>query len=122
MKEAPVFVRAYDLHSWLLDRLDGAIKGSEDSAKEKRCFPELRRSVLRHSRRLLNALSLAVARFERGERLVEADEQATLLRIHLRLASEKELIDDRQLLYATGELTDIGRQIGGWRHHLESVE
>ncbi len=122
MKEAPVFVRAYDLHSWLLDHLDIVIEHDEDSAKETRFFPELRRSVLRHSRRLLNAVSLAVARFDRGERLLEADEQATLLRIHLRLASEKELLDDRQLLYATGELTDIGRQLGGWRRHLESVE
>ncbi len=118
MKEAPVFVRAYDLHSWLLDRLDAVVDRADDSAR----FPELARCVLRHSERLLNAVSLAVARFERDLHLVVADEQATLLRVHLRLASEKELLDDRQLLYATSELSDIGRQIGGWRRHLETVE
>ncbi len=119
MKEAPVFIRAYDLHSWLLDRLDRADEASDDSTP---CFPELARCVLHHSRKLLNAVSLAVARFDRGVQLLEADEQATLLRVHLRLASEKKLLGDRQLLYATRELTDIGRQIGGWRRHLEGVE
>ncbi len=58
MKEAPVFVRAYDLHSWLLDRLDVAECGG-DSENEPR-FPELTRSVLDHSTKLLNAVSLAV--------------------------------------------------------------
>ncbi len=120
MKEAPVFVRVYDLHGWLLDRLDG--ESGDEGAEDKACFPELTRSVLDHSGRLLNAVSLAVAQFDRGLRLLEADEQATLLRVHLRLACEKKLLDDRQLLYATGELTDIGRQIGGWRRHLETVE
>ncbi len=122
MKEAPVFIRAYDLHSWLLDRLDGDAGPEDGSANSKPCFPELARSVLRHSGRLLNAVSLAVARFDRGMQLVEADEQATLLRVHLRLASEKDLLDDRQLLYANGELADIGRQIGGWRRKVEAVE
>ena len=110
IKEAPVFVRAYDLLSWLLDRLDGAMGCGDGPAGEEASFPELARSVLRHSGRLLNALSLAVARFDRGMHLVEADEQAALLRIHLRLASEKKLLEDRQLLYASGELSDIGRQ------------
>ncbi len=122
MKEAPLFIRAYDLHSWLLDRFDRSGESGEESAAVQAGFPELTRSVLHHSRELLNAVSLAVARFESGLRLVEADEQATLLRVHLRLASEKEMLDDRQLVYATGELTNIGRQIGGWRRHFEAVE
>jgi len=122
MKEAPLFIRAYDLHGWLLDRLDGPVDRRGDAAEGRERFPELARSVLRHSEKLLDAVSLAVAHFDRDMQLLEADEQATLLRVHLRLASEKKLIDDRQLLYATGELTDIGRQIGGWRRHLEAVE
>ncbi len=122
MKEAPLFIRAYDLHSWLLERFDTAGESGDQPVAGKGMFPELARSVLHHSSELLNAISLAVARFDRGLRLVEADEHATLLRVHLRLASEKKLLDDRQLVYATGELTDIGRQIGGWRRHLEAVE
>ncbi len=122
MKEAPLFIRAYDLHSWLVGRLDDASYRTEDPAREKTSFRELARAVLCHSSGLLNAVSLAVARFDSDVRLLEADEQATLLRVHLRLATEKDLLNDRQLIYANGELSDIGRQIGGWRRHLEGVE
>lgn len=111
MKEAPLFIRAYDLHSWLLDRF-GSVK----------TYTAVRNAVLRHSAELLEAVSLALSRFDVGERLIEADEHATLLRVHLRLASEKKLLTDRQLLYVTGELRDVGRQIGGWRKRVEAVE
>ena len=120
MNEAPLFVRAYDLHSWLLDRLDSPRDARPETAHG--LGGEVALSVLRHSRELLNAVSLVVARFDLEARLVEADEHATLLRVHLRLASEKKLLSDRQLLYANGELADIGRQIGGWRRHLGVVE
>ncbi len=122
MKEAPLFIRAYDLHSWLLDRLDVTLDRTGDSVRETTGFQQLARTVLRHSSKLLNAICLAVARFDSGLQLVEADEQATLLRIHLRLASDKKLLDDGQLIYVSGELADIGRQIGGWRRHLEELE
>jgi hypothetical protein len=111
MKEAPLFIHAYDLHGWLLDRLE--------SGGEAHCV--VRDTVLDHSRGLLAAVTLAVSRFDPGERLIEADEQATLLRVYLRLAAEKRLLDDRQLLHATEVLRDIGRQIGGWRKRLEEV-
>jgi hypothetical protein len=111
VKEAPLFIRAYDLHGWLLDRLEG------DGVSHR----VVRDTVLDHSRGLLAAVTLAVSRFNSEERLIDADEQATLLRVHLRLAAEKSLLDDRQLLYATTALRDIGRQIGGWRKRLEQV-
>ena len=117
MKEAPIFIRAFDLHGWLLDRFDGPV--ARDPAGG---FAEVSRSVLRESRELLHAVSLALARFDTHERLVEADEHATLLRVELRMAAEKKLLDDRQLLHATEELADIGRQIGGWRRRTEGVE
>ncbi len=107
MKEAPVFVRAYDLHLWLLDRLAG---GGEPA--------EVRRAVLHHSRLLLETVALAVARFETRHRVVQADERVTLLRVHLRLAAERKLLNDRQLMYANEILSDVGRQIGGWRKSL----
>ena len=111
MKEAPLFIRAYDLHSWLLDRFGGT-----------GAYPAIGTAVLRHSAELLDAVSLALSRFDTLERLIEADEHATLLRVHLRLAAEKKLLTDRQLVYVTGELRDVGRQIGGWRRRLEAVE
>jgi hypothetical protein len=44
-----------------------------------------------------------------------------LLRLHLRLAAEKDLIDHRRLLHANQQMRDIGRQIGGWRKRLGGV-
>lgn len=117
MKEAPLFIRAFDLHSWLLDRLDGPKASGHTSGYE-----QVRRSVLIESRELLHAVSLALASFDTPERLVAADGHATLLRVHLRLASEKNLLGDRQLLHANGELADIGRQIGGWQRRLRDAE
>ncbi len=107
MKEAPVFIRAYDLHLWLLERLEDAGEVSE-----------VRRAVLDHSRLLLEAVALALARFETRHRVAQADERVTLLRVHLRMASERRLLNDRQLMYANEILSDIGRQIGGWRKSL----
>ncbi len=111
MKEAPIFVRAYDLHSWLVGRL-----------AEVEAHPILQRTVLRHSEDLLDAVTLAVSRFDTDERLITADEHVALLRVHLRLACDKELLSDRQLLFANEALRDIGRQIGGWRKSLRGVE
>ncbi len=110
MKESPIFTCSYDLHAWLLDRF----------AEAQRC-PPVCRAVVHHSRALLEAVTLALLRFDTAERLVEADQHTALLRVHLRLAAEKELIDDRQLLHANGLLRDVGRQIGGWLKHLDGV-
>ncbi len=110
MKESPIFTRSYDLHAWLLTRFE----------KVER-YPPVCRSVLDHSRALLEAVTMALLRFDTAEHLVEADQHVALLRVHLRLAAEKKLIDDRQLLHANDLLRDIGRQIGGWLKHLDGV-
>jgi len=110
VKQAPLFTAAYDLYAWLLDRFETTA-----------AYPELQWAVLEHSRGLLEAVTLALCRFEREERIIHADEHAALLRAHLRLAAEKGLLDDRQLLYATGLLAEIGRQIGGWQKALHVV-
>lgn len=110
MKEAPLFTAAYDLHGWLLERLE---PGS--------AYPEVRRAVLEHSRGLLEAITLALCRFEREERVTRADEHAALLRVHMRLAADKGFLDDRQLLHAMGLVSEIGRQIGGWQKKLDGV-
>lgn len=110
MREAPLFVGAYDLYSWLLERLERAA-----------AYPELRSAVLMHSRGLLEKVTLALCRFDREERLIQADEHAALLRAHLRLAAEKGLLEDRQLLHANHLLSEVGRQIGGWRKKLDEL-
>lgn len=117
MKEAPVFVRAYDLYSWLLDRFNDLEVDNNESSPAA-----IGQSVLEQARWLLEALVLALSRFDTEHRLVKADEHAALLRLHLRLASEKKLLSDSQLAHATRELRDIGRQIGGWRKTFEPLE
>ena len=110
MNESPIFTRSYDLHTWLLDRFTEADR-----------YLSIRRAVFDHSRALLEAITLALLRFDTAERLIEADQHSALLQVHLRIAAEKELIDDRQLLHANRLLRDIGRQIGGWLKHLDRV-
>lgn len=110
MREAPVFVAAYDLYSWLLDRCEGVA-----------AYPGVRDAVIGHSRALLDALTLALCNFDRMERLVDADERLALLRAHLRLATDKGMLNDRQLVHASRLTGEIGRQIGGWRRKLDEL-
>jgi len=110
VKQAPLFVGAYDLHGWLLDRLERTYR-----------YPEVSQALLHHSRGLLEALTLALSGFDREERLVEADEHAALLRAYLRLATDKGLLVDEQLLHASRLVGELGRQIGGWRRSLDGV-
>lgn len=110
MKEAPLFVRSYDLYAWLLQRLD----------KHDAPSPHLRAAILGEARALLDAVVLALSRFDTTERAAVADEHAALLRVHLRMAADRGLVDTDQLLYCAGELDDIGRQLGGWRKRLGS--
>lgn len=111
MREAPLFIGAYDLHGWLLDRLG-----------ETPRHPEVCRGVLEHSRGLLEALVLALSGFERGERLIRADEHAACLRAHLRLAADKGLLAESQHLHASRAVAELGRQIGGWRRALDGLQ
>jgi len=110
VKQAPLFVGAYDLHGWLLDRIEQTHR-----------YPEVGEALLHHSRGLLETLTLALSGFDREERLVQADEHAALLRAHLRLATDKGLLADHQLLHASRMVADLGRQIGGWRKSFDGV-
>ena len=107
MKEAPLFIAGYDFYLWLLDRLEGCER-----------FSPLKSALLDHARALLEALTLALQGFDRDERVLEADEALALLRLHLRLAEEKELLDEGQYRHALDCLENLGRQLGGWRKKL----
>ena len=101
MTEAPLFIQTFDLASWLLRQLPA----------ESPLTPRLHREGLA----LLDAVVLALRGQDTDARLAQADEAATLLRIHLRLAVQIEQLTPRQMLFLTGELDSIGRQLGGWR-------
>lgn len=82
---------------------------------------ELETTVLIEARQLLDRVTLALSGFDPPHHALRADELATLLRLHVRLLAETDLINDRQLLHVTDRLDGIGRQLGGWRKRLDSV-
>ncbi len=104
--EAPLFARCMALCRWLFERF-----GAQPTAL-------LGRTIEGDALRLLDHVVLALKNFEREENVDGADADLVLLRVHLRLAHEVGLIDERQFVHVTGETTEIGRQIGGWQRKL----
>ncbi|QTD50913.1 four helix bundle protein [Sulfidibacter corallicola] len=70
---------------------------------------------------LLEAITLALKGFDRQENVVEADRALALVRLYLRLALEKQMIDDRQYAYGCRQCDSLGRQLGGWLKSLQAV-
>lgn len=107
---APLYTRSHDLARWLLAHLPGTAPLTE--------------RIQRGALDLLDALVLALEGRRRPERLDAADEALLLLRAHLRLGHDAGLLDAERLMFLAAQLDDIGRQLGGWRKHLErrSVE
>ncbi len=98
---APIYVDAYDLSRWILEKLDGS-----SGALEQR--------LAKNALDLLDSLVLALKDRRREEMLERADEVLVLLRIHLRLAADSGLLDEQQMLFALERADAIGRQLGGW--------
>ena len=107
MREAPLFTRGYTFFSWLLDHM---AKG--------RTHPFLRGEILRTGSTLIGGLTVALQGFDTHERVYEADEALALLRLHLRLAEEKRVLNLDQYVYAMESMDEIGRQLGGWRKSM----
>ncbi len=107
MKEAPLFARGYTFFSWLLDRM---AKG--------RTFPFLRNTVLKTGAALIEDLTLALQGFDTHERAYRADEALALLRLYLRLAEEKRVLNEDQYLFAMETMEEMGKQLGGWLKNL----
>lgn len=104
---APLYVRCYDLTRYLLER----------TAR----FPKNQRFVLAKRLEaaafdLLESIAIALQdRDERAARLRRADGALTRLRLAVRLAGDLELLRSNQVDFVHGELSEIGRMVGGWR-------
>ncbi len=103
MKQAPVFVSAYQLARWILAH----------AQLPAPLGPRLQDDALA----LLDHITLALHDAQPQPHLALADQRATLLGVHLRLAHDLGHLDARRLLFAAGELEQIGRQLGGWRRY-----
>lgn len=107
-QEMPVFSRSFDFLSWLLPQTNH--------------FPRAHRHTF--TQRLVNAAldlreRLEEANWRQGsarlQKLQEADEALSKVRLYLRLAYRWQWLTPGQYEHAAGMLTEIGRLIGGWK-------
>ncbi len=110
--QAPIYVRTHDLLDWLVPHL-------EKWPRPQRFF--LARQVLESAIQFYRLLLRA--RKVRGEHrrqvLLDADVELETLKALLRLGQERRYMSLRQYRHVSVMLTDIGRQLGGWRASLE---
>ncbi len=112
MRESPIFIKAYEMLVWLLER----------TAK----FPKNQRFLL--AKRMENAAldlfeGLNHAALARGGAalapLAAADRSLANLRLYNRLAKDLELLAFNQYEYLAAMLDEVGRLLGGWLKRTE---
>ncbi len=110
MREAPLYVRGYDLMHFLFERT--------------RSFPKHQRFVL--ASRIQDAVfdlveHISIALLEPEERAASlrcADIALTRLRIAVRLADDLTLLCRGHVAHVHQEMTEIGKMLGGWRRKV----
>ena len=108
--ETTLYVRAYDLTKWLIER------GQR--------FPKNQRFVIGARLQtatldLLDMVSLGLLqREDRPQRLRKADEALARIRIAVRLSRDLGVLSERQAEHAGREIAEVGRMLGGWRRRL----
>ncbi len=111
-REAPVYVQTHDMLAWLTAHL-------EHWPRTQRFF--LARQVMDSATELYRSLLMArkVRGPQRAEALLAADVHLELLKSLLRLGQEQKYMSVSQYVHVSGMLSEIGRQIGGWRQSEE---
>lgn len=105
-KQSPIFSKTSDFILWLLNHTEK--------------FPKSER--FRMARRLEDAvfefyeLLVQAVRSNRKKTvlLAEADLELEKIRLYLRLAHARKLSSTRQYQYASGQVIEIGKLLGGW--------
>jgi lantibiotic modifying enzyme len=106
MKESPIFVKTFDLLKWILKR-------TEKFPKSQRFFlaKRINDALLDFYECLVRA---AVRKDQDKTSLREADVLLTRLRHYVRLAMEMGYLSFSQYEYASREVTEVGKLLGGW--------
>jgi hypothetical protein len=109
MKQSPVFTRTYDLLLWLIPRT--------------LAFPKSQRGVLARQVQaqafaFYEALVDAAVSDDPGLHLRRADAGLTKLRAYLRLCRDLHLLSVRQYGYASQQVAEVGKLLGGWLKSL----
>lgn len=81
-------------------------------------YAALRRRLADGALRLLDEVALALAGFDRRERIEGADAELRALRAHLYLAFELEVLTEDAFLSLAEQADTVGRQVGGWLKKL----
>lgn len=110
MKQSPIFVKSYDLMAWLIPRT--------------LAFPKSQRGVLARKVQaqlfvLYEALVDAGMSDDPASHLHRVDASLTKLRAYLRLCRDLHLLSVRQYGYASQQVAQVGRLLGGWFKSLE---
>ncbi len=108
-RQSPIFTKSYDFILWLLEHTEK--------------FPKSER--FRLARRLEDSvfafyeLLIQTTRSPRKPYLLlKADVELEKVRLYIRMAEARQLINPRQYHHAAERLTEIGKLLGGW---LKSV-
>ena len=112
LTDTTLYVRVHDLVVWILQRVRSWDAGARATVGEP---------IARAATHLLETTSLALT-FPAGRvgQLLAADHNIVRLRVLLRAAVAMELLADRQLRFAAGELREIGCMLGHWQKRLEA--
>lgn len=102
---APMLGAATLLHTWVL------------STFEAQRHPTANH-LCRLSARVVDGVLLALHDRDRDLRLADADDALLCLRLHLRLAGERQQCSTDGMWHALRLCDDVGRQIGGWQRRL----
>jgi len=105
MKQSPIFIKTYDLLLWLIPRT--------------LAFPKSQRGVLARQVQaemfaFYSALVDAGVSQAPVPHLQRADASLTKLRTYLRLCRDLQLLSVGQYGYASQQVAQVGRLLGGW--------
>ncbi len=111
--EYPIYPKTYDLVRWLIERTQSFPK-SQRFVMAKR----VQDTVLDFYELLIEARK--VSRRQRREILLHADVKLEMLRLHLRLCYELELLSSGQYQHVSKQVVEVGKLLGTWRQGLDS--
>jgi four helix bundle protein len=111
--EYPIYPKTYDLVRWLIERTQSFPK-SQRFVMAKR----VQDTALDFYELLIEARK--VSRRQRRETLLHADVKLEMLRLHLRLCYELELLSSGQYQHVSKQVVEVGKLLGSWRQGLDS--
>ncbi len=109
MTQSPIFSKTHDFLKWLLPHT-----GKFPKNERFRLAARTEQAALDFHECLVRAAKAA----DQRRYLLEADVALDRLRLLIRLCMELKLLGFSQYEYAAGQLTEIGRLLGGWGRSL----